>query len=94
MSLETYSDQNDTAQTPAQMTSEGSILQGGGTIQEEDINDTLNGSPLSKNPQRMTADSKFTIERNLVNSKDNMSGNDGFSESNIDGTVTSTNANP
>ena len=94
MSIETYSDQNDTPVTPAQMTSEGSILQGGGTIQEEDISDTLNGSPLSKNPQRMTADSKYTIERNLVNSKDNMSANDGDTESNIDGTVTSTNVNP
>ena len=62
MSIETYSDQNETPL--AQETSEeGSILQGGGTIQEEDISDTLNGSPLSKHPQRMTADSKFTIER-------------------------------
>ena len=42
----------------------------------------------------MTADSKYTIERNLVNSKDNMSANDGDTESNIDGTVTSTNVNP
>ena len=83
------------------MTSEeDSILQGGGIIQEEDIGDygktdTLSGSPLSKNPHRMTADSKFTIERNLINSKDNMSGNDGDTESNnIDGTVTSANINP
>ena len=48
MSIETYSDQNDTP--PAQMTSEGSIMRGGGAIQEEDISDTLNGSPLSKHP--------------------------------------------